>query len=78
MNNKQSEHTSGVKLAVGDINDVINSFKNDTPFMQRTRSPRADRQREIIANASPDLQELVGRFPLHMIERLARAEAHDG
>lgn len=69
-----SEQTRAVLLATDDVNRAIRSFADEVPFMEESRSRRSQRQKEIIANASPDLRALIGKYPMDFIERLARAE----
>ena len=69
-----SHHTKATKMAMDDMQKVIDSFADDQPFMVEEVSERTKERRELIAKAAPDIQALQGTFPQSLVERLARLD----
>ena len=72
---KHSRYTEATKLAQSDMQKVIDSFGEDTPFMSDAVSDRTQARRDKLANAPADIRGLLDKgFPQYFVERLAEGD----
>ena len=71
---KRSIHSQAVDSATDDMQKVIKSF-DDEPFMGQSVSDRTKKRHELLANAAPDLQQMLSEgMPMSLVEKLARMD----
>lgn len=61
-------------MVMGDLQKVIDSFGQDTPFMSDSASARTQARRKVVDSAAPDIQALKGTLSNGLVERLARLD----
>lgn len=72
---KSSTHTRAVLMAKDDLDSVIESFKDDVPFMRSSVDKRTAERRALFEKMAPDLQQMLSEgFPQEMVEKLARKD----
>lgn len=76
MDRRKMSRQSRATLEAGDVmRQVIDSFRNETPFMTDKKSARTENREAAIATAPTDVQELLGQgFSTELVARIARME----
>lgn len=76
---RDSPETRAVRMAQGDVQKVIATFKDDPPFMDSSVSRETQARRDRIAAAPADIRALLGAgHSMEFVDRLARLVGDEG